>query len=133
MEENGMGSAPMLNVSNHPSSMWAMAQIESARRLASTIIDLPPPEASPDATTDEILAKARGFIHCIPAGSSIAMVSTEYTMTVALVALLQSIGISCFAATTQRDVIVSPEGVKTSVFKFLGFREYPAIRLITAT
>jgi len=59
----------------------------------------------------------------------VAMVQGEMTSLVYLVPALQALNIKVVAATTERVVVAEKDGVKTSVFKFVRFREYPKVIL----
>ena len=67
-------------------------------------------------TMEEILLKARD-------ADVTVHVMGEMTFTYYLVSLLKAKGITCVASTTER-IIEEKDGMKTSLFKFVKFREY---------
>jgi len=118
--------AVFLNLSNHPHANWDGAQLEAARQCAPHIEDMPFPAVDPTADETHIEQLAEEIVQRIPSQTTHAMVSGEYTLTVALVRRLQQKGIVCLSATTQRDV-VEIEGKKVSQFRFVRFRSYPSL------
>lgn len=115
------------NVSNHRKEMWDENQTQAALALAEHIEDVPFPAVPPDADEKAIEALADECLSRIPPATSHALVQGEFTLTVALVRRLQARGITCLAATTERQVEEADSGRKTSVFRFNRFREYPQI------
>jgi CRISPR-associated protein Csx16 len=116
-----------INLSNHPSASWCREQTEAALALAEHIEDVPFPAIPPDADEKAIEALADECLSRIPPATSHALVQGEFTLTVALVRRLQARGITCLAATTERQVEEADNGRKTSTFRFVRFREYPQI------
>ena len=51
----------------------------------------------------------------------------EFTLTCTLVRCLQGRGVTCWAATTRRDVEDGPDGTKVSRFHFVRLRRYPPL------
>ncbi len=115
-----------INLSNHPSSSWSSAQLEAARRYGD-IVDLPFPVIPPDADENVIQGYAQATLrkivqtHLPP---STVHVMGEMTVTLLLVNALQSLGYTCIASTSARDVSVNEEGDKIAHFDFVRFREY---------
>lgn len=115
------------NVSNHRKELWDETQTQAALALAEHIEDVPFPAVPPDADEKAIEALADECLSRIPPATSHALVQGEFTLTVALVRRLQARGITCLAATTERQVEEADSGRKTSLFRFNRFREYPHI------
>ncbi|RMF66145.1 MAG: hypothetical protein D6740_13420, partial [Alphaproteobacteria bacterium] len=72
---------------------------------------------------------ARDLVSRIPEGTGHALVQGEFTLTCQLVRCLQAYGITCWAATTERDVEKRPDGMKVSRFRFVRLRRYPDLGL----
>lgn len=113
----------MINISNHPSSKWGMQQLEAA----GNVVDLPFPAVDPNASSEELDALAREYLHKIlnmdnPDG--VVHVMGEMGFTFKLVTLLKEHGFLVVHSTTERTVVEGADGVKTSVFNFCQFRTY---------
>jgi len=117
-----------LNISNHPSKNWSPEQTKAAHLHGELIVDMKPPLIDPGASAEDIFNLAQEFILSVPENTRCAMISTEYTFTFALVSLLQKNGITCVAATTERTILEDKNGVKTSIFSFIQFREFLSLR-----
>jgi hypothetical protein len=122
------GHAPVfVNLSSHPNGDWSESQRQAALSLAPEIKDLRFPAVPPEAGIAEIETLADGVVARLAKelpGATHAMVQGEFTLAYALVRELQKRGIVCLAATTGREVLEDSEGVKTSRFEFVRFREY---------
>src|SRR5450432_2574175 len=118
------------NLSNHPSAEWPAEQYQAALLLgAHQVVDVPFPGVDPELDGEPFRLLARATAQRVAAsGATVAMVQGESTMVYAIVGLLRSAGIRCYAATTERDSVAQtgPGGavLKTSVFRFVRFREY---------
>lgn len=116
-----------LNLSNHPSANWSAEQTEAATHLYGEIIDLPFPVVDPAGDEKYIADLADEYCQKVLAlaeGKNITVhLMGEMTLTFALLKRLQAHGILCVASTTQRKT-VEENGVKTSIFQFVKFREY---------
>ena len=123
-----------MNLSNHPSDAWSDEQMRSARALDpdAELIDLPFPHVDPALSTQEVIDLAEQewtrimseltHHHQRPLH---AMISGETIFCVALVRKLQDAGITCYCATTKRVSETDAQGVKSSIFTFVKFREWP--------
>ena len=115
-----------LNLSNHPSSQWDSKQLAAAREYGE-MQDMSFPEVYPDADNKSIRELAIVYADKISDMAREAMVTVhvmgEMNFTYNIVQLLQARGIRCVASTTERCV-EETENAKTSVFKFVRFREY---------
>ena len=115
-----------LNLSNHPSGLWGDKQIAEAQKYG-TIEDIPFPTISPEACYEEMEEMTNNIVKNILKKAEKAVVTVhvmgEMTFTYALVNKLKAEGITCVASTTER-IAEEKDGVKTSEFKFVRFREY---------
>lgn len=117
----------LINLSNHPSCLWEERQFEAAKQYGE-IVDVPFPQVDPGISREDILALADGCVHAIEEKAQGADVTVhvmgEMTLTYAIVARLKEMGIRCVASTTERHVELNDDGIKTSEFCFVRFREY---------
>jgi CRISPR-associated DxTHG motif protein len=122
-----------LNLSNHPSTAWTPNQVSAALALGhGPLSDLPFPQVPPDADTDAVKHLAEtttaAALALTPAA---AFVAGEHSLTFALVRRLQSAGIPCYVATTERVAAEErqPDGSikKISEFRFVAWRRYPEL------
>ena len=117
----------LINISNHPSTTWTKEQLEHLTELFGPVEDIPFPNIHPSMTSDEVWDMANEMYYRIAhLGYQVtAHVMGEMVFTHALVNLLTKVGILCIASVTERVASIDPEtGVKTSVFKFQGYRAY---------
>lgn len=117
-----------LNLSNHSYKSWTSEQVASAERYG-ILCDYPFPQVDSCLTAAEINSLAENIVGDIfdkyPCCNLTVHVMGEMTLTYALVSQLKSCGIRCIASCSERVSSFDPEtGVKSSVFKFEGFREY---------
>ena len=114
----------LLNLSNHPSASWPVAQLAAAGG-ESQVFDMPFPAIDPsgdeayiESLADEYLAKILST-----KGVTAVHIMGEMNFTYAMVNRLKANGIRCLASTTKRET-VEENGVKISKFNFVRFREY---------
>lgn len=117
-----------INFSNHPSTGWGEEQ-RNACGEGTNIIDVKFPAVPSTATTSEVKALAEKCVEEILSHKPVAvMVAGEMTLVVAVVTLLQAHGVKVVSACSERVSIESVgengEVTKTSVFRFVQFREY---------
>jgi hypothetical protein len=125
-----------LNVSNHPSDRWDESQKKGALELFQSsgeikFVDIQYPQIPPQATLGEVksicdktMSQIKSLVN---AGDEVvSLCQGEMTSLFFLVPAMQALGIKVFAATTER-VAVENGGIKTSIFKFCRFREYPTL------
>ncbi len=117
----------LINLSNHPSAAWPEAQRAAAREQFGEIIeDWAFPNISPHATAEEVAQLAEDYFQRIaqttPRPQAVHLMG-EMNFTFALVCRLLKAGYRVVASTTERDV-VEQDGVKTSRFRFVQFRDY---------
>jgi len=124
-----------LNISNHPSKSWDVSQKEAVKSLflgnEIEYWDIPFPNIPPQANLGEVKEICSTVVEQVKAlkgddDEVIALCQGEMTSLFYLVPALQALNIKVYAATTER-VVAEKDGVKTSVFKFCKFREYPTL------
>lgn len=111
-----------LNLSNHPSPSWSQAQLSA---VGEAVTDLPFPQIDPAGDEKYIDSLVNQYFQKIVEIKDVSAVHImgEMTFTFALVEKLKAKGIRCVASTTQR-LTEEKNGIKTSVFQFVRFREY---------
>lgn len=119
-----------INFSNHPSSTWTEEQRNAALKIGE-IVDINFPIIKPDESIENIERAARAltsdFTHAWTKTDMVVHVMGEMTFVHAVVNLLCEHGIRAVASTTER-ISIEKDGVKTSVFKFVQFRDYYTIK-----
>lgn len=117
---------PMLiNLSNHPSTLWSEVQITSAKARYNEVTDMAFPNIDPKWTSEQVAELAREYAaKIIEQKPQVVHLMGEMTFTHHLVNLLQAEGITCVASSSERKVIEEKDGKKTVVFDFQQFREY---------
>lgn len=120
----------LLNLSNHPAGTWTAAQITAANREFGEIVDMPFPPVNPAASLEEIDLLAEQHFQEIlkhreaATGANLAIhLMGEQTFCFRLLKKLEAARIPTVASTNARKA-VSKDGVKTSVFEFISFRNY---------
>lgn len=121
-----MVEGPFINFTNHPSTQWSLQQKEEACKFGK-IIDMPFPAVDPGMTKDEVChlaqQKAKEICELKP---SVVLAAGEFTLCFGVVSLLQKQGVQVVSACSERMTYQSGNE-KTSVFEFMGFREYPGL------
>lgn len=114
-----------VNLTNHPSEGWSEEQLAAAHEYGE-IVDIHFPNIEPSFTSSMVNSLADVTVDTITAmGKDIVVhVMGEMTYTYAVVSRLKSLGITCLASTTERNIITMPDGKKLSEFRFVQFREY---------
>lgn len=117
-----------INLSNHPSTHWGDTQREAALQLADQIIDIPFPNIPPTWDTEQVAQLATETIWEVSkkiGGADrrdvVIHVAGEPTFVVQFCQIISNeyrLVCSC----TER-VSVEKDGVKTSVFQFVRFRD----------
>jgi hypothetical protein len=114
-----------LNVSNHDSRLWSEEQLSSAVSLAGSVEDMPFPNVEPGADSERLDRMATDLFEGIRQRKpEVVHIMGELTLCHRVVNLLKREGIKTVASTTERDVTLSEDGVKTVRFRFVRFREY---------
>ena len=118
----------LINLTNHPSSLWSDKQLEAAR-VYEEIIDMPFPAI--DETDDETYISTladeyhQKILDIAKENSVTVHLMGELTFTFALLKRLQEHGIPCVASTSKRMVNEETPGRKGEViFQFERFRRY---------
>jgi hypothetical protein len=122
----------LINLSNHPISMWSEAQKKAAYDQYGQVVDLLFPAVDPagdeeyvKALVTEYLSKIQSIIRDF---SNVTVhIMGEMNFTFAMITELQKLGIKCVASTTTR-VTLEDNGVKSSEFRFVKFREYEKLQ-----
>ena len=124
----------LINFTNHPSTEWPEVQLKSAEKYGS-VFDIQFPTVDPKAEPFEIEflaekheAELRHILASENSGLSAVHIMGELTFCFALISRLQKAGITCLASTTIRQTIDYPDGLKTTKFDFVRFREYLQIQ-----
>ncbi len=120
----------LINLSNHPSQNWDKKQIEAATKNYGEIVDIDFPQIDPEWDTSRIMKLAEEYleivqnkIHQNPDTQVAVHLMGEIIFCFCLAIMLENAKIQCVASTTRRNAIVK-NGVKTSVFEFVKFRNY---------
>jgi len=122
-----------INLSNHPSDKWSQEQRDALYSIATEgydphvafqIVDIHFPMVPPEASKEDITKLAQKVLKKLNKYNyKHIMIQGEHTLTHMLVNELLAQGKVPVAATTAR-VAVEKDGIKTSEFKFVRFREY---------
>lgn len=117
----------LINLTNHPSHLWAEEQ-KVAASIFGDVEDYAFPLVSPFMGKDQVLKLAEFTFGDIKRKYGIDGITIhimgEQTLCYALIRLFMANGIPCLASTTERISVDNVDGSKTSVFKFVQFREY---------
>ncbi len=120
----------LLNLSNHPSASWSKEQLQTAMKQYDAVTDMPFPQIAATATTDDVVLLTKKYLSDIKRMDpfvTVVHLMGEMTFVVALVTMLQRIGILVVCSTTERTVLEEKNGIKTAQFVFKQFRAYPKI------
>lgn len=118
----------IINFTNHPSQRWSREQREAALAYGE-IVDLSFPAVPEDWDEHQVEALAREWSETIAARNPEAVICQgEFTLTAAVVSLLQARGIRVLAACSRRCVLEERQQdgttVKHTSFRFARFRPY---------
>jgi|DewCreStandDraft_4_1066084.scaffolds.fasta_scaffold141452_1 hypothetical protein len=120
----------LINLSNHPFEQWSEIQKQTAIQLYGDVTDMLFPQINPEADDKEVLKIAEEYFNNIINSFSYkdfaVHIMGELCFCFTIIQMLQKYGIKCIASTSKRNV-VQKENVKTTVFEFCRFREYPKI------
>ena len=117
----------LINLSNHPYEKWDEKQKQAALVQFGVVEDFPFPLISPNADLSDIEKLAEQIFNEINEMHSTDMsvhLMGEYVLCYQLTKRFEIKKIPCYASTTQRKVIMSPNGEKISLFQFIKFRPY---------
>lgn len=119
-----------VNFSNHPSKNWSNEQISAAKRIVSggSIVDIAFPQVSGEADESEISRTANKYAkEIISLNPSAVMCQGEFGICLEVVTTLKNNGIKVLYSCSERktvETVIDNRTEKTSVFKFVRFREY---------
>lgn len=120
----------LINLTNHPVQYWENKQLQEAEKLYGTVTDLPFPFINPAADESEIKALAREYadicselLEAQADENNAVHIMGEFLFCFFTVNELLNKGIQCISSATDRNTREN-NGVKTSVFNFVRFREY---------
>ena len=117
----------LINLSNHPQSIWDKQQLQAATEFGK-LVDLPFPLVDADGDEGYIDRLANEYVikvQQIGEGKRVTVhLMGEMTFTFALLSKLQAMGIPCIASTTRRMVVEDQPGHKDVTFQFVRFRYY---------
>lgn len=117
----------LINLTNHPYKDWSTEQKQAAVSFGN-VIDLPFPMISPEASSDDIKSLTGEYFNKIEEISEDKVVTVhvmgEMIFVFSIVTKLKAKGYRCIASTTDRDVQINEDGIKTAIFKFHQFRDY---------
>lgn len=119
----------LLNLSNHKFEAWSQEQRRVAEERWGQVEDFPFPAVPANMNEKELCSMAVALVdEIIKKHPDAAMCQGEFTLTFALVQLLQKQGVPVVAACTERSVTERclEDGTieKRSIFNFVRFRTY---------
>ncbi|MCK9280183.1 MAG: hypothetical protein M0P71_06155 [Melioribacteraceae bacterium] len=121
----------LINLSNHPSSMWHPDQLNLAIELYGDVKDISFPQIDPHSDSDSVYNLAKEYLDRIitkfkqtEKENNAVHLMGELTFSYSLTNLLKKEDIQIIASTTSRDVKIDENGNKVSIFKFVRFRNY---------
>lgn len=128
----------LVNLTNHRYDMWSPAQKEASLQLYTRVQEYPFPAVPVAWTCKEVKEKAEEVLREVQmlladsteGEKNAVLCQGEFSLTYAIVQLLQREGILVVCATTERvtsEKLVDGKTRKISEFCFRGFREYPEI------
>ena len=118
-----------INLSNHSSTKWSEAQLDSAKQYSENIIDIPYPNIPPTATQEQIRDIMKDTLEkVVEANPKTVMCMGENITCHNFVMELENLNIQTVAAVTKpvTEIIKNEDGTERTVktFKFEGFRDY---------
>ncbi|MDO5760494.1 MAG: CRISPR-associated protein [Bacteroidota bacterium] len=117
----------LINLTNHPYSLWSEEQKECAEKGFGKVVDYPFPNVEPMKSEKDISFLADNIFEDVinKFGKSIAVhIMGEFTLCFALIKRFQKEGIICVASCTERNVTINNKGEKITRFEFKKFRQY---------
>lgn len=120
----------LINLSNHPSNQWSSKQLNSAIKKYRYVYDLPFPQISPKASSNQVKVKAKKYygkvLEIFNSSSdkfNAVHLMGELTFVFHLTQILKQKNITVIASTTDR-IVDDKGGKKIVTFNFVRFREY---------
>lgn len=118
----------LINLSNHPLSIWSNKQKNAAIAQFGELVDYPFPHVSPDKDINEIKELAQSIFEEIinlNEDKEITIhIMGEFSLVYQLVSLFQLKKIPCVLSTSNRIVEEQTDGSKKVFFDFVKFRSY---------
>jgi len=119
----------LINLSNHPSNNWSRKQILAVYKKFGKVVDLPFPNISPKASSNQVRKKAEAYLKKITSllkkssdKNNAVHLMGEFTFVILLYEMLKKKNISVIVSTSQR-IVEEHAGKKTVVFNFIKFRK----------
>lgn len=110
---------------------WDKKQLNAARELYGSIVDIKFPEIPPESGLPEIknlvtkyTGLIDGYFSSVTEVSNAVHLMGEFTFTYNLVEELRKKNITVIASTTKRNIVKENNGSKISQFQFVRFRNY---------
>lgn len=117
----------LINLSNHPYSIWNSNQKSAAEKYGACV-DFPFPNVDPFGDEAYILHLAKSIVAEIEASYPLESITVhimgEMTLSYAIIKLLHQKPVKCIASTTKRIVKEKSDNTKEVIFDFIRFREY---------
>lgn len=115
-----------VNISNHPSAKWGLAQLEAAKALGGDVRDIQFPNVPSTATSEDVAALADSLVAQVEPGAAV-MCQGEFSLTFAVTSRLLAKGHQVVVACTERKVqerqLEGGKVEKTATFEFVAFRQ----------
>lgn len=122
-----MSEKLLINLSNHPYSLWGQKQ-RAAAEVYGECVDLPFPNVNPSCDETEIERLVGEYfdkIQSIGKNRQLTVhVMGEFTFSCSLIGKLRNNGICCIASCAERQVEIIDGSIKQVIFDFERFREY---------
>ena len=119
----------LLNLSNHPYSVWEEKQREAAI-IYGPCVDMDFPKVRPEMSSEELDKLIADYEQTILKYAADHIVTVhimgEMTFCFRLISRLQAKGIQCIASCAERNVVEQGNERIKSVYNFTRFREYGA-------
>lgn len=118
----------LINLTNHPHHQWSPEQLQAAKTIYGSVIDIAFPSINPGASTEEVNELAYVYFNKLVTASGAqpfaVHLSGEFTFVYHLLVLLKEAGIPAITSTSERMVTTGENGTKTVQFRFVRFRQY---------
>lgn len=122
-----------INYSNHPSSKWSKQQLDAAKAISDSIVDVQFPAIDPNMSEGDIAEFAKEqlsyILHNLTEEGKdevIFHIAGELTYVAYFVSYCNKYAnnITCLTSTSKRNVLENTDGTKTIKFDFVKFRKY---------
>ena len=122
-----MGDKLLINLSNHPYSLWGQKQ-RAAAEVYGECVDLPFPNIVPscdEAEIERLVGEYFDKIQSMGENRQLTVhVMGEFTFSCSMIDKLRNNGIRCIASCAERQVEIVDGSIKQVIFDFERFREY---------